>query len=276
MKTLKSEFQSEFSIEEWKAAISIQFDITKIEIIWLTLYLRRNVLKIYQSNPHEKEWAQSSNSSNSISKNKTANDRLKQHQKEYEGSDREIIRTISNKKLKVQKSFGGNASQRSDDSLKAEHEIFINKRKTIRSEARNQQRNPSNDSNAEMMTTKELLVNKSNRIGSLDFDASILSRRMQLNFTPDEATKKLDIDYRYIYDLKTTKFNKFNDKIPNVRNSMTLDDYSESYTTESHPTYRLPSISPNSKLPSWFLQNGVNRLRSQEKHRQKLPIDSKT
>lgn len=177
------------------------------------------------------------------------------NQNEYENSDNEVSEAFSSKKLKGQKSYGGTGSDRSNDSLRIAQDILMNKRKHIRSEARNQARVASNEQNHQILNTKELLYDRSKRINSIDAENYIMTRRAKLNFTPEEvSTKIIDVNFNLDSDRYSYKTNPKN--AVSVRQSMTINDQYDQYdtTTDHHTTYRLPSISPNSKLPNCFLQ----------------------
>ena len=89
-------------------------------------------------------------------------------------------------------------------------------------------------------------------MNSIDVDGKLIHSRFKLNYTPEEvSTKIISMDSNMKNDVRiVSTTNQRVHKIPTIRQSMTINDQYDLEKPDIHATYRLPSISPNSKLPS--------------------------
>lgn len=144
------------------------------------------------------------------------------------------------------------------------HELLMNKRKKIRSEARNQARSISKEISNFIRPTNELIQRPGVRQAN---DNSRKEIKRLHNLTANEKSN----DSEVILKAHARHESEVDDQIfmrdlnPSLRNSLVLDSNNE--VDSVYQTYRLPSISPNSKLPSCFMQKGFKRLKSSEKRR---------
>ena len=129
----------------------------------------------------------------------------------------------------------------------------MSKRKTIRSEARNQViRNPNEGANL-MNLNQEFILKRSSNSNSVEPKQSESNKRNRINFNFDEnpiypneelkSSTNNNSDHIYVNGSEDSQ---------NLRKSIKIEKQFENVLDENIASYRLPSISPSSKLPSWF------------------------
>jgi len=205
---------------------------------------------------------------NSAGKNINNWSNINKQKQEFIEADQQIVKTISQKRLEgrvgVQKQI-----KNTPDAVKinmiSNYQSLINKRKKIRSEARNQPRSIIKEAAKFMKPTQDLF--QINGIRDKSKESQRVTRRKQNVMYSGEvhdsiwAPKSSDRTSNINESLNT------NEHSISHKNLSVIDPNQTNEVDEVYQTYRLPSISPNSKLPSWFLNKRGRKLKSSEKWR---------
>lgn len=146
--------------------------------------------------------------------------------------------------------------ENSKNILARNQELLNLKRKSIRSEARNQNRGKSNEAYTFKSFMHHSEENKNEHSNTVEKKPLQLNKRFCINFTFRE-NKENPKDHHQISTNSTDWSGKQNEaeSNSNLRKSIRIESISDTMLDGTYFTYRLPSISPNSKLPSWFLNN---------------------
>ena len=147
-----------------------------------------------------------------------------------------------------------NTPDNSQNNLIRNQELLISKRKTIRSEARNQAKWSQNESKNFKALNKDFILKRGSNSNSVDAKPSDTNKRTHINFNSDEKHLILNEETKCISKNRgDSNHIKISEETPILRKSIKIEKTIENDLDWNFATYRLPSISPSSKLPSWFI-----------------------